>query len=154
MKFIRNEYGQTLVFTALLMCVLMGFMALAIDVGVILRQQRRLQIAADAAAIAAGWSYYYNGNKTSSSCGTTTGNIVCAADTAASNNGISDSTQVQAYPNPLYGQHTGASYVEVIIKQPSAAGFMATFAGLFPGGTSSNYSAMTVGARAVVGIVP
>lgn len=154
MKLIRNEAGQTLVFTALLMCVLMGFMALAVDVGVILRQQRRLQIAADAAAIAAGWSYYYNGNKSSSSCGSSTGNIVCAADAAASNNGVTNASQVQAYPNPNYGQHTGAAYIEVIIKQPSAAVFMGTFAGLFPGGNSNNYSAMTVGARAVVGIVP
>lgn len=153
MKLFREESGQTLVFTALLMCVLMGFMALAIDVGVLFRQQRRLQIAADAAAIAAGWSYYYNGNGTTSSCGTTTGNIVCAADTAAANNGVTDSTQVNAHTSPTYGQHTGVAYVEVIIQQPASAGFMATFAGLFPGAGTS-YGAMTVGARAVSGIVP
>jgi Flp pilus assembly protein TadG len=153
MKLFRDEDGQTLVFTAFLACCLMGFMALAIDVGAVLRQQRRLQIAADAAAIAAGWSYYNDGNQTSSSCGGSTGNIICAADAAASNNGVTDSTQVQAHISPTYGQHTGAEYVEVIIQQPSPTIFMGAFAGLFPGGTTSNYNPMTVGARAVVGIV-
>lgn len=154
MKLFRDEAGQTLVFTAFLACCLMGFMALAIDVGVVFRQQRKLQVAADAAAIAAGWSYYYNGDQASSSCGSSTGNIVCAADAAASSNGVSDTTQVQAHTSPNYGQHTGAAYVEVIIQQPSPAIFMGTFAALFSGGNTQNYNPMTVGARAVVGIVP
>jgi len=50
MKMFRDEAGQTLVFTAFLMCCLFGFMAMAIDVGVLLRAQRRMQTAADAGA--------------------------------------------------------------------------------------------------------
>ena len=154
MNLFRDEEGQTLVFTALVACCLVGFMALAIDVGVALRQQRRLQIAADAAAIAAGWSYYYNGNKSTSSCGSTTGNIVCAADNAASANGVTNSSQVAAYINPLYGQHLGAEYIEVIIQQPTPTIFMSAFAQMFQGGTTTqSYSPLNVGARAVVGIV-
>lgn len=153
MKLMREEEGQTLVLTALLMCCLMGFMALALDVGVAYRQQRRLQVAADAAAIAAGWSYYNSGNLSTSSCGSTTGNILCAAQNGAAQNGVTDTTQINAHVSPTYGQHTGAAYVEVIIQQPATAMFMGTFAGLFPGGTTNNYNGLTVGARAVVGIV-
>jgi hypothetical protein len=45
-------------------------------------------------------------------------------------------------------------YVEVIIRQPNPTIFMGTFSGLFPGGSSTSLSPMTVAARAVAGIVP
>jgi len=134
----------------------MGFMALSIDVGVLFRAQRKVQTAADAAAIAAGLAYWSNGNGTTpSSCGGTTGTIPCnAATAAAQDNGINDVTQVAVHVPPSYGQHTGTSYVEVIIRQPNPTVFMGTFAGLFPGGNNTGLSPMTVGARAVAGIVP
>jgi hypothetical protein len=156
LKLFRNEEGQTLVFTAFLGCCLMGFMALSIDVGVLFRAQRKVQTAADAAAIAAGLAYWSNGNGTTpSSCGGSTGTIPCnAATSAAQDNGISDLTQVAVHVPPSYGQHTGTSYVEVIIRQPNPTIFMGTFSGLFPGGSTTSLSPMTVGARAVAGIVP
>ena len=52
MKSIRDEGGQTLVFVALGVTVLVAFMGLAIDVVLLSRSRRNLQIAADAAAIA------------------------------------------------------------------------------------------------------
>jgi hypothetical protein len=156
LKLFRNEEGQTLVFTAFLGCCLMGFMALSIDVGVLFRAQRKVQTAADAAAIAAGLAYWSNGNGTTpSSCGGSTGTIPCnAATSAAQDNGISDLTQVAVHVPPSYGQHTGTSYVEVIVRQPNPTIFMGTFSGLFPGGSTTSLSPMTVGARAVAGIVP
>jgi hypothetical protein len=51
-----------------------------------------------------------------------------------------------------YGQHR-SGYYEVIIKQPSAAPFIGTFAGMFTGGSAA-YNPMNVGARAVAGLVP
>jgi Flp pilus assembly protein TadG len=54
MKSMRDERGQTLVLVALSLTLLMGAMALAIDVGFVRFQQRVLQTAADSAAIAAG----------------------------------------------------------------------------------------------------
>jgi hypothetical protein len=47
-----RESGQVLVMFALLGVVLIGFMALALDVGIILHERRQLQNAADAAALA------------------------------------------------------------------------------------------------------
>jgi hypothetical protein len=144
MKLFRDEGGQTLVFTALLGCCLMGFMALAIDAGVLFRAQRKVQTAADAAAIAGTLEYYYHGSS----------NAATVARTAATNNGITNTNQVTVNMPPTHGWHTGPEYVEVIIQQPNPTIFMGVFAGLFPGGATSNYNPMTVAARAVAGIVP
>jgi hypothetical protein len=144
MKLFRNEEGQTLVFTALLMCCLMGFMAMSIDVGVLFRAQRKLQTAADAAAIAGTLEYFYHGS----------GNAATVATTAASNNGVKDATQVTVNIPPGNGWHTGSAYLEVIIRQPNPTIFMGAFSGLFPGGSTSGLNPMTVAARAVGGIVP
>jgi len=51
-RLIRAQRGQTLVTVALLMVVFMGFLALAIDVGLLLSERRRMQNAADAGALA------------------------------------------------------------------------------------------------------
>jgi Flp pilus assembly protein TadG len=160
MRFFREECGQTLVFTALLMCCLMGFMALAVDMGVLFRTQRRLQTAADAAAVAAGLASDYG--MTVTGCGTGVSSVTCAAYQAAGANLCSpaDTACKTAVTNrttvnipPLNGWHTGAEYIEVIIKQPTPAVFMGTFGGLFYGGSTTSYNPMTVGARAVSGIV-
>src|ERR1700739_4431797 len=60
MKIFRDEDGQMLVFSALSMTILVGFLALAFDVGQMFRARRNLQVAADAAATAAALDYYYN----------------------------------------------------------------------------------------------
>jgi uncharacterized membrane protein len=48
----RQERGQTLIVAALFMAVVMGFTAMAIDVGMFLEDRRQLQNGADAAALA------------------------------------------------------------------------------------------------------
>ena len=48
----RQEFGQGLVLAALAMVVVLGFAAMAIDVGLFLHEKRELQNAADAAALA------------------------------------------------------------------------------------------------------
>lgn len=162
MKSFRDEAGQTLVLTALLMCALMGFMALAIDTGVAFRTERRLQTQADAAAIAAALCGTYGGNFCTQFSGTT---VTTVASGAAVANGMSNSATVNAscssststcmsvHASPSYGQHTNSGYYEVIITQPSLSIFAGTFASLFQANTS-NYSPLTVGARAVAGRVP
>ena len=151
MKTFCNEDGQTLVFTALSMTMLLGIMGLAIDTSLLFRAQRKVQTAADAAAIAAGLEYFYNGTVTTSSCGTGTGNVACAAYTAASHNGVTNNNQVTVNIGPTSGWHTGSSYVEVVIKQPNPTFFMAAFGQLFG---SRSFSSVNVGGRAVAGIVP
>ncbi|WP_084214305.1 pilus assembly protein TadG-related protein [Terriglobus sp. TAA 43] len=50
---LRDDSGQVLVITALCMVVLIGFLGLAVDIGSVRHEQRRLQNAADASALAA-----------------------------------------------------------------------------------------------------
>ena len=163
MKSFRDEAGQTLVLTALLMCVLMGFMALSIDMGVAFRAQRRLQTQADAAVTAAALCGTYGGNFCKQFGGTDAASVASGAAVA---NGMSSSavvnggscnaslnTCMSVHTSPGYGQHTGTGWYEAIITTPSAAPFMGTFSGLF-NRSSTNYAPMTVGARAVAGMVP
>ena len=60
MKFRRDESGQIIVITALSMTVIFGFMALAIDVGMLFNAKRKLQNCADAAATSAAIDYMFN----------------------------------------------------------------------------------------------
>lgn len=148
MKSFRDETGQTLVLSALLMCMLMGFMALAIDVGVLFRSQRHLQTEADAAAVAGALSAYYGGTSWAT-----------VAKNAAIANGMPTADNFAANNGPLYGQHTGTGYFEVIITEPSPSMFMSTFFALARPWLNTNagsaaYMPMTVGARAVAGIAP
>src|SRR5205823_5354771 len=52
LKTVRERRGQALVLTAILMPVLVGFVALAVDIGGIATAKAQLQTAADAAALA------------------------------------------------------------------------------------------------------
>jgi Putative Flp pilus-assembly TadE/G-like len=143
MKFPRDERGQTLVLTALSMAILLGCMALALDVSILFRAKRRVQTAADAAAIAAALKYYYGGTSTQ---------VTAASNSAATANGITDTTQVATTIGPTHGTHLGSAYVEVIITQPNPTIFMATFGQLF--GSTNSYNPVNVAARAVAGIAP
>jgi len=160
MKLFRNEEGQTLVLTALLGCILMGFMALAIDMGVSFRTQRKVQTQADSAVIAAALCATYGGqfctqypnDATGASLTPAAADAVSVATRAAKANGMPSSANISVAA-AAYGQHR-TGYYEVIITQPSASPFLATFAGLFAGGASGGYNPLNVGARAVAGLVP
>lgn len=138
MKLFRNEEGQTLVFTAFAMAVLLGFTALALDISVMFRAKRRLQIAADAAATAAAMDYYYTVSTTSA---TTHGKNASAA------NGVTDGSggnTVQVNCAPTVGPHTAAlcnGYFEAVVTQPNPTAFMGMW-----GRNSMNVSARAVAA--------
>jgi hypothetical protein len=112
------------------MTCLFGFVALAADVGIMLREKRLVQIAADSGAIAGAAELKY-------------GDVSAAATTAATQNGFTTGTNgatVSVNPTALNGPHAGvAGYVEVIVSQSQPTIFMALF----------GQSAMTVTARAV-----
>lgn len=58
-RFSKDESGVVIIIAALMLTVLMGFMALAIDVGLLYFQQKKLQTEADLAAVSAAsnlWS--------------------------------------------------------------------------------------------------
>ena len=140
---LREESGQTLIFVALSMTVILGFTAMAADVGTLLHDKRNLQIAADSAAIAGAVE-----EKVSS----VTGNIQAAGQTASTQNGFTNgSNQVTVTINtpPVNGPHAGAAgYVEAIVSQVEPVFFMKLFsfgsmrvtsrAVAFDGATSSN----------------
>jgi len=85
MKFAREESGNVLILAAMSMMVVMGALALSIDVGYVQYRQSQLQTAADAAALAAGLEL---GN-----CGKTVcSNMETAAEKALNEDGITTST--------------------------------------------------------------
>ena len=151
--FIRNdEKGQTTVITVLCMIVLLGFVAFAVDIGLLFRARRNMQIVADAAATAGALDYYKNGlgNASSATYART------AAQNAVTANGLSTATFTASCPitvsgsvpqacvaiPPSSGVHTGSGFVEVQISQPNSTAFMSMF----------GLSKMNVLARAVAGI--
>jgi hypothetical protein len=148
MKLIRDEAGQTLVLSAFLMCCLMGFMALAIDVGVAFRTQRRVQTQADSAAVAAALCATYGGQFCTRYGGTDVNSV---ASGAATSNGMPSGASFALNNPPSFGQHSNSGYYEAVISQPSSAVFVGAFTGLFSGGSNNNFN---VGARAVAGMVP
>jgi hypothetical protein len=118
MRFRKDESGQTFVLVALSMSILMGFVALAVDVGTLFRAKRQVQTAADAAAIAGALDYKYNGSVASADA---------VAGTASSANGVAAADlkiniPPKSGPNTLCGD-----CVEVIATQPNPTFFMQLF---------------------------
>lgn len=115
----RDESGQTLVFVALALPVLLGFLAFAIDMGSLFRAKRNLQIAADAAAAAGALDYLYRGSIASAKT---------AAKAAAASNGVTDGSGggvVTVNSPPASGPNASSTgFLEVIVRAPTAVPFM------------------------------
>ena len=136
MRIRNDESGQAIVLVALTMTVLIGFLALATDVGVLFRARRNLQIAADAAATAAALDYLYNGSISSAQA---------AGQAAATANGATNGVggvSVTVNGPPQNGPNQSLGYFEAIITQPNGTSFM---------GLISHQNTVTVGSRAVAG---
>ena len=131
---LRDESGQTLIFVALSMTVILGAVAMATDVGTLLHDKRNLQIAADSAAIAGAVEENIN---------PAAANVQAAGQRAATQNGITNGSNgavVTINTPPASGPHAGAAgYVEAIVTQTEPVFFMKLF----------SFTSMNVGARAV-----
>lgn len=138
-RFPREE-GQVIIFTLLCMTCLFGFVALASDVGILLKARRTVQTAADAAAMAGAAEINYTTTDSTT--------VDAVAKAAASTNGYTNGTNnvtitTSGSSGPSTGPHAGnTAYVEVVISQPVQTLFMKFF----------SKSSMTVGARAVAGL--
>jgi Flp pilus assembly protein TadG len=132
MKRLKDESGQAVVLTLLSMTVLLGFVAFAVDVGLLLRAKRVVQTAADSAAIAGAAELPF-------------GNWLAAARADASQNGVTDGSggATVAVTN-IAGPGGKTNYVQVIATQPQPTFFMKMF----------NFNSMPVSARAVAAAVP
>jgi hypothetical protein len=118
------------------MTLLLAFVALAVDVGVLFRARRNLQIVADAAATAGAVDYYKN---------VSTSSARTAAKSAVSSNQLTVSSGNWSTTCPATapsgaaasfacvsvpastGAHTGTGSVEVQITQPNPTTFMGYF---------------------------
>jgi Flp pilus assembly protein TadG len=131
----RQSPGQILLLATICMVVLLGFTALAVDIGYLYSTRRRMQTAADAAAVAGATALRDGQDYTK------------AADDVSSFNGFTNSQNNVAVtvseptlPSPY---PSGVTYVEVDISQTVPTYFLRVL----------GYKSMNVGARAVSGAV-
>ncbi len=130
MKFRSDENGQVLVLTAFCMLALLGFLALAVDVGMLYREKRIVQTAADAGALAAAAQIgtYPDGST--------------PAQTAATQNGLtlgSGAGEATVVAIVLPGTST-TGYIQVVVTEHTPTFFMSV--------QGSKYSTIDVSAAA------
>jgi Flp pilus assembly protein TadG len=132
----RSESGQVLVLVTLSLFVLIGFVALAVDIGYLYNVRRRMQTAADAAAVAGANALQ----------GSNSANYQQAAKDVASLDGFatgSNNVTVTVGPPATPPNPTSGTYVEVDIAQAVPTFFLGVI----------GYSTMNVSARAVAGAI-
>ena len=142
-NFRKAESGQILIITALSMAVLLGFMAIAIDVGLLFNARRKLQNAVDAAATSGAIDYMFNGSQTSATA---------AATAALHANGFSVTPTVNYYPNITSTYHNnGDYYVQVIATVSDPTFFLGAFHGMFRK-TRSVQESVNITGKAIAGM--
>ena len=134
-----DERGQTLIFVALGMTVMLGFVGFATDVGVLLHEKREAQTAADSAAIAGAIEALSEGNASAINS-----NITAAAKADSALNGFTDGSggatvTVTMTPNITVPTFNKFGYVQVTVTQSTPDFFMNMF-----GHSSTNVSATAV----------
>lgn len=129
-KILGDDNGQAIVVGALCISLLLGFVSLAVEVGMLFAVQQGLQNAADSAAIAGVQELYY-------------GDATAAAQADSARNGFTnnaDGVTVTVSSPPSSGPNSGTSgFVEVIISKDQPVWFMSLF----------GHNTMTVTARSV-----
>ena len=135
---VRPRRGAMLVFVAISMVVLMGFLAMTLDVGAGNRERRIAQTAADAAAIGGAAELFHGVTDATQ--------INASAQSEALRNGFNDAdgdVTVQVFFPPSTGPHAGnAAYVEVQIDKTVPTIF----------GAILNLASMNIHTRAVAGV--
>lgn len=144
LQLFRAESGQVLVLTVLCCAVLLGFFALAVNVGMLFRARRNVQIAADAAATTAALDYYYNpteapataanvGKAAATLNGVTDGEVVGGLTTTVTIDCVlSDYTTIATANCP--------GYFRAVLSQPAPTFIMS----IFTGTNYTNVSALAV----------
>jgi Flp pilus assembly pilin Flp len=136
-RLLREESGQTVIFVALFLgLVALGFIAFALDVGNLFREERMAQSAANAAAVAAAEQLGANNAS----------NEQAVANAMATLNGFNTSLATNpatvTLTTPNTGNFTG-SYVQATVSMPIKTYFMGAF--------SSSMSTVPVSATAISG---
>ena len=132
MRLHHDQRGQTLILVALSLPILLGFIGLATDVGLLFMDKRQIQTAADSAAIAGALNLNY-------------GSYVTAAKDASAANGYTDGSggvtvTVNDPPQWASSNYVGQTgYVEATVSKSESTIFLSLF----------GHSSVTVTARAV-----
>lgn len=103
----RNKRGSTLVLTAIALPVLLGFGALAIDMGMLYVTRTQLSSAADAAAYGGGGQLPKDANQ-----------ALTVAKNVAKKNGVTDSEMVISVSSSTAGLNNGSITVDISRKVP------------------------------------
>jgi hypothetical protein len=139
---VRERKGAMLVLVAIVSVILLGFLAMTLDVGAGNRQRRLAQTAADAGALAGAVELYRL-----QGLGGAHDSAVAAARREVVRNGFAVEDIVSPCPcnPPTTGPHAGdANYIEVVLSKGLATVF----------GSALGLSSFTFGARAVGGATP
>jgi hypothetical protein len=119
-----------MVITVVAGTMLMLLMGLAIDVGLMFREKRRIQSAADAAATAAALDYHYNHSTTTAQAAGQAAATINGFTNDSANCPSATATCVTINLPPATGpNHAYGSFAEAIVKSPRPALFMG-FAGI------------------------
>lgn len=135
MKNWKNENGQVLIVTALSMTVLLGFVGFATDVGILLRERRIVQTAADAAAIGASTESMYESTPSSVTSGmwsAASRDASLNGFTPGSSNGAQNSSSggtltISITPNISISGYNTAGFVQAVAVQNTPTMFMNLF---------------------------
>lgn len=130
----KDESGQVLVMVALSMTVLLGFLAFATDVGLMLHERRAVQTAADAAAIGAATQALWENSPSTVTSGmwaAATKDASLNGFTAGSSNGTTSSggatLTIYVSPNVTIPNYNSAGYVQAVATQNTPTVFMNLF---------------------------
>lgn len=153
MRKFKDESGQVLIMVALSMTVLIGFVGFATDVGMLLREKRIAQSAADGAAIGAATEALYERNWT-----TVNSNMYNAAAldaslngyTTSAGNGAKDSSTgvtltVYAGSNITIPGYSSGGNFQAIVTKTRPTVFMYVFGKIF----GNDFSSIDVTATAI-----
>jgi len=131
-----NQSGQTLIWVALGLTALLAAVALAIDVGHVYSERRRMQNAADAGALAGAWEICF---------GDPAQALTTAEAYATDRNGAE--TAVASYPN-------GDTWRVNVVASESVKTFVAGVIGVTAMGVPAEAEAACSGARNLCGVWP
>jgi hypothetical protein len=139
----RNERGSIIILSTFMLPILLAFIGLAVDGGLLFEIKRRMQTSADSAAVAGAVAKRSGGDVDT---------IVEAARTDAALNGFqhaaADVTVTVNNP-PTSGPYNGIDgYVEVVINKITPTYFIRVLSMMLPG----DFTTATVAARAVAGL--
>lgn len=148
----KNESGQILVVVALSMTVMLGFVAFATDIGLMLRQRRIAQTVADAAAVAAATESLNEGTPSSVSSGMWTAayhDAIMNGYTPGSSNGTQNTSTgvtltINITPNIGISSYNYAGYVQAVVALNTSTVFMNLF-----GINAMNVSATAIASNSI-----